>query len=196
MSNCINEQLSALMDGELPVEELDLVLLSFKNDNLVRNHWQHYHFIRDSMQRNLSNDPSLDLSIRISEALESEPTFFIPVQEDKQKYKQSTLFGKLNLKQISSLGLAVAASLSVITFGLHTLLNQSILLKTESIDLAAQSISNLNTSPTISVNNTRWTAPDPEVKQQLNTYLVNHTEYIDTSGILGYGRIVSYEDHQ
>ncbi|CAH9019043.1 sigma-E factor negative regulatory protein [Candidatus Nitrosacidococcus sp. I8] len=196
MSNCVNEQLSALMDGELPVEELDSVLLAFKDDNLIRNHWQHYHFIRDSMQRNLSNDPALDLSIRISEALEAEPIFLIPVQENKQKYKQSTLFGKLDLKQASSLGLAFVASLSAIAFGLHILLNKPILPDAESVTLATQNISNINMSPVVSVNSTRWTVPDPKVKQQLNTYLVNHTEYIDTSGILGYGRIVSYEDHQ
>jgi sigma-E factor negative regulatory protein RseA len=54
-----------------------------------------------------------------------------------------------------------------------------------------------NESPaTLVSQSNRWTVAEPEIEDRLNNYLVDHNEYVGTSGMFSYGRVVSYGTEQ
>ena len=54
-----------------------------------------------------------------------------------------------------------------------------------------------NESPATMVSQSnRWTVAEPEIEDRLNNYLVDHNEYVGTSGMFSYGRVVSYGTEQ
>ncbi|MFA7620176.1 MAG: sigma-E factor negative regulatory protein, partial [Thiohalomonadaceae bacterium] len=73
MANSIDEQISALMDGELSDRELSLVLKRMSQDPGVARRWQRYHMIRDALHDTLPANLKFDLSDRVHEALRDEP---------------------------------------------------------------------------------------------------------------------------
>jgi sigma-E factor negative regulatory protein RseA len=187
MNDEINEQLSALMDGELSAEEIDAVLQAIKAEGQARSQWASYHLIRDSLQGHLPEIALRDIAREISQALEQEPTLLVAapaeteevVQRPPQQWRYAT-------------GLALAASLSAVTvLGVQALTGRVI------TSDPAVAIVKSPTSPgteTPVLDSQHWAVLEPEVKERLNIYLVNHTEYVDNMpGMLRYGRIVSYE---
>jgi sigma-E factor negative regulatory protein RseA len=185
MNDEINGQLSALMDGELAAEEIEAVLQAFKVEEQVRRQWASYHLIRDSLQGHLPEVSLCDLAREVSQALEQEPTFLVaapPGAEVAQRLPQGWKYAA---------GLALAASLSAVTvLGIQALIGRTTVPESP---LAAGSSVSPEAEVVPVLDSQRWAVLEPEVKERLNTYLVNHTEYVDMPGMLRYGRIVSYE---
>jgi sigma-E factor negative regulatory protein RseA len=187
MNDEINEQLSALMDGELPSEEIESVLLAFKAKEQVRRCWATYHLARDSMRGHLIEAPLYDLAGQISRALENEP--LTPVKQ----YRKADVSQQLYFKWRYPASLALAASLSAITvLGIQALASKPFASESQIVAASPQVASSFEAASVLE-NNHPWAVLDPGVEERLNTYLVNHTEYIDMPGMLRYGRIVSYE---
>jgi sigma-E factor negative regulatory protein RseA len=187
MNDEINEQLSALMDGELPSEEIESVLLAFKSKEQVRRCWATYHLARDSMRGHLIEAPLYDLAGQISRALENEP--LMPVKQ----YRKADVSQQLYSKWRYPASLALAASLSAITvLGIQALASKPLAPESQIATASSQVASSFEAASVLE-NNHPWAVLDPGVEERLNTYLVNHTEYIDMPGMLRYGRIVSYE---
>lgn len=188
MNNEISEQLSALMDGELSAEEIEAVLQAFNTEEQVRRQWANYHLIHDSLQGHLPAVSLYNLASQVSRALENEP----PLPAEQHPIIDIT--PRLRHRWKYATGLTLAASLSAIAvLGIQTLTSEPAIPETQ---LAATPPAPLGASivPVAEGSSPRWARLEPEVEKRLNSYLVNHTEYIDMPGMIRYGRIVSYEN--
>lgn len=182
MNEQIREQLSALYDGELPAAEHALLLERLARDPALRAQWSDYQLIGDGLRNSLPEHIDLGLADRVMHAIEAAP---MPVPASKL------------LRVLKPLaGLAVAASVAVVA----VLAVQQVRAPTPAVEVAV----NLPQAPApeayIRVQGTRWDAQvgsvqPPQVGNRLNEYLVNHSEYAASGGMLGmqpYVRIVGY----
>ena len=69
------ENLSAMVDGEQSLEELQLD--AHAEGELVEK-WRSYHLIRDGLRKELPPELNFDISSKVSAALENEPTILAP----------------------------------------------------------------------------------------------------------------------
>lgn len=72
MSDVLREQLSALMDGELPSEECELLLKRVSTSADLARSWHAYHLIGDALRDQLADGEAQRLAPRVREALISE----------------------------------------------------------------------------------------------------------------------------
>lgn len=72
MSNKIEEQLSALMDGELPEAEFDFYVRRVMTDTDLRERWERYQLASAAMRRDLATRVDLNLARRIASSVEQE----------------------------------------------------------------------------------------------------------------------------
>ena len=73
----MKNQLSALMDGELSIDESAHLITSAKTGGELKNCWAHYHLIGDALRGDVGLggiNMQYDFSNRVMRALESEPT--------------------------------------------------------------------------------------------------------------------------
>ena len=185
MSEQIREQLSALLDGELPAQERDLLLARLARDPALRAHWSNYQLIGDGLRKSLPAQIDLGLADRVMQAIEALPA---------QPAGKSSAVRRV-LKPLA--GLAVAASVAVVAV---LAVQQSRTLTPSAAQVA------INQPPAqpeayVRVQGTRWqTQPGnvqaPQVDNRLNEYLVNHSEYAASGGMPGmlpYVRVVGYD---
>ncbi len=72
----MNEQLSALIDDELAIEDAEHVFTALQANNSAAQAWGHYHLIGDSMRN--SATLSADFKHNLMQKLELEPTVLAP----------------------------------------------------------------------------------------------------------------------
>jgi len=72
MSDLLREQLSALMDGELPHEECELLVKRIGNSADLAQSWHAYHLIGDALRDQLAGSDAEQLAPRVREALTEE----------------------------------------------------------------------------------------------------------------------------
>ncbi|MDH5231504.1 MAG: sigma-E factor negative regulatory protein [Gammaproteobacteria bacterium] len=87
MSKNVDQLISELVDNEIAREDIDTLLKSLKQDANCSETWSRYNMIGDAMKRDLPHQMKHDLVSRVSKALESEPTIFIPNIEEQQNPK-------------------------------------------------------------------------------------------------------------
>lgn len=75
----MNERLSAWMDGELESEQARPLLSQLKRNAALRNNWDCYHLIEDTLR----GVQGPDLCARIFAQLDAEPTVFAPLHRSK-----------------------------------------------------------------------------------------------------------------
>lgn len=183
----LNEQLSALVDGELQGEQLDQVLHSLKTDKQAQLQLQRYQHTSDVLNGFTSKPHYTDLSARLTLALEDEPTYTVSA---KPKAKVLPFPSHL-WKQVS--GLALAASVGALAVvGVMTQPENQLV--SPAVQTAAYEVKS-TVQPQLASSN-RWTVSEPEVEERLNTYLVDHNEYAGASGVFSYARVVSYDAGQ
>lgn len=168
MANSVDEQISALMDGELSERELPGVLQRLRKDADLAGRWQRYHLIRDALHGTLPDHVNFDLSARIHDALRDEPVVFAPPRR-KRDFRPW-------LRQAA--GMAIAASVAAIAI------------------LTFQAV--YDESPTMAAKEqaaAEMVAQQPmRTDPRLDAYLVNHNEHSVSTGMHGmlpYVRIVS-----
>ena len=184
MSEQIREQLSALLDGELPAQEQSLLLARLARDPDLRARWSNYQLIGDGLRKGLPAQVDLDFADRVMRAIDDLPA--------QPAGKSSAVLRVLK----PLVGLAVAASVAVV----------AVLAVQQSRTLTpgtAQVAINQPAQPEAyaRVQGTRWqTQPGnvqaPQVDTRLNEYLVNHSEYATSGGMPGmlpYVRVVGYD---
>jgi sigma-E factor negative regulatory protein RseA len=77
----MKNQLSALIDGELGIEDAEHVIKSVKSAGELGQCWSHYHLIGDAMRGDIGGNGgnmSQGFSSRFMSALENEPIVFAP----------------------------------------------------------------------------------------------------------------------
>ena len=196
MSDYYNEKVSALIDGEHASKDVDIVDRLVKDDTL-RDTWSRYHLIGDCLRGHLPDQISSDISPKISNSLENEPTVLSP---SKNK--------RANLKPLA--GFAIAASVAMVAvFSVQT--GNDVTSSSPVPTIAAKNISqpiNPASSQSFAFPETQilpaavkksTDTPTSVVNQRMNNYLLNHNEYSSTgsiNGILPYVRIVTIESQE
>jgi sigma-E factor negative regulatory protein RseA len=181
------ELLSALIDDELTGQELKQALALIENDDLARQQWLRYQFNRDVVHGN-ATPFSVDISKAVAMALDNEVV-----------HKAKTTSKVISLPQHfwkQTISLAMAASIGALAVvGLISQPQQAIP-TTVPVNIVEQTVTPQITLAGSENKSNRWTVGEPEVENRLNDYLVDHHEYVGTSGVFSYARVVAYEAGQ
>lgn len=112
------EQLSAFMDGEVLNKEL---MGNIGRDDVMKDTWQRYHLIRDTMRGDTGDVIHFDIASRVALALENEPVRISPEQQREQQpkpsqWRQHSFLQTLRpwASQLTQIGVAACVSLAVI----------------------------------------------------------------------------------
>ncbi len=185
MSDKIDEQLSAWVDGELSSAEQALLMKRVEQDPQLAARWQRYHVIGDSLRGQLPDAMDFTLADRVAAQVTAEVTHHASPAKSAAHWSKPFI------------GAAIAASVAIVAVlavrqadlpdpGLQQLAQQETMPKTEDfkrIDPAQL--------PSAQLANAQ-----PQVVDQLNQYLVNHNEFAARNGRLGMSpqvRIVGYD---
>ena len=194
MADNLEEKISALVDGEMPHEEIDQLLDGLKHDNNGQMCWRHYHLISDALRNNLPEKLPEDFVNRVSLALESESLLSTP---PRRKFNSQAFIRP-------TIGFALAASVAAMVFiGLDwntpTGIEKMPTLASNTTPMPS-AITTVSTQPSVSYTNVhgrQWDVEQPELASKLNDYLINHDQYSAVDGmhnsVLPQIRIVGYE---
>jgi len=183
MAEKINEQLSALVDGEYEQAELDLLFRRVSRDSALKDRWERYHLISDTIQQHLPETVNLDFSHRVMAAIadgDVDSADSDAIGEESSAPRRTPWLRPL-------IGFALAASVASVAV--------------VNIDLDADPVADANSQAS---NPTPSPVLDPDVggfdtpqfDQRLSAYLVNHSEYVSMNGVNGvipYVRMVGYQ---
>jgi sigma-E factor negative regulatory protein RseA len=191
MTKSDSELMSALVDNELEGKELEQALDLLMSDEEMRLRWQSYQHHSDVLH---GQTPAfaVDISSAVSNALEQEPV------HQSQSVKSNVISLPQRFWQQTA-GLAVAASVGALAM-VGFISNQPIS-PDSSMTVVQQNVEETApvTAAVVNVAETksnRWTVAEPELEDRLNDYLVDHHEYVGTSGVFSYARVVSYDSGQ
>lgn len=85
----MKEKVSEFMDGELDQQNIANIMTAIKNDNELKQQWDHYHLIGDALRQ--SSRLSTNIAPNVSRQLKAEPTILSPQiphrTDNNQKYK-------------------------------------------------------------------------------------------------------------
>lgn len=175
MTDKTAEQLSALTDGELDSQEIDLLVRRLERDEELAARWTRYHLIGEAMRNNLPEQLPFDLTARVSAAIAEEAPVVAPAVAT-QRWKRPVV------------GLALAAS--VAAAALIGLPPQRALQPEVTAPLATG-------TPAAGVGQVAQT--DWERNARLNEFLMSHNESAtmnQMSGVIPYARMVGYEEER
>jgi len=181
-----NELLSALVDGELKGNELEQALQLLSTSDIAKVQFQRHQFVSDVLHGYVSQNRSVDLTGRITDALLDEPAILLTTKRKALVIPFPTHLWK------HATGLALAASVGAMAVMgvMNQPQNQLIpVTPVASIESPAQPM-------IVAQTGNRWTVGEQEVEDRLNTYLVNHSEYAGASSVFSYARVVSYDAGQ
>ncbi len=157
MSDLLREQLSALMDGELPHEECELLVKRISNSADLARSWHAYHLIGDALRDQLAGSDAEQLAPRVREALTEEAG------------RTSRPHGAGRLRRWSTLAAAVAV------LGLAGLAGSLITRHMDSGKVFAPAGANsTNVSSPVHVD---WRSEPQPVQAELSRYLMMHDPY-------------------
>lgn len=184
MTDQVKEQLSAVVDSELPPEEQQLLVTRLVKDEGLARCWHRYHLIHDAIHKQLPEQLAIELLGRVRNALADDPPLSVSTGRRMAAW----------LRPLA--GAAVAASVAVIAvIGVRNLpvetTPQTVVAGAAETPPAAA-----GGAEVVRVRGIRWNVDRPRVADQLNGYLVNHSEYAARSGAPGIGphvRIVGYD---
>ncbi len=171
-----NETLSALFDDELGNGERNALVEKLASDPELKARWHRYHVISDTLHNELTAGIDPDFSLRVSAAIEEEPTILAPG-------RRRVAIPKSWVKQAAGVGIAASVT-AVAILGVQQL-NQEPAAPLAKAPAADRYV--------------RLATPALKQEKPLNEdllehYLVNHNEYSaasGTHGVLPYARIVS-----
>ena len=108
--------LSIYMDGELPVEQRDRLLLSLKSDAALRDDWLVYHCIGDALRSEDAVPLTGGFGLRFQSRLEHEPFLFAPEVSKAFAAQRSAAVPRWRMPAAVAAGVA-----AVVTAGLMVL---------------------------------------------------------------------------
>ncbi len=200
MTDKIQEQISALVDDEIHDTELNAVITELTKNEVSAECWQRYNLISDALRNNLPDAVEPDLAQRVQLALENEPTVLAP---QRMRIPPKMLPA---LKQVG--GMAIAASVAVVMVvslqdeqqsglaaGQQMVQQQETALPAAPATLVADIKQPAAVSPrpvlVADIEHPRPVAVSPQdFDPRFESYLINHSEYAVTTGMLPYARVV------
>lgn len=202
VSNEKLEQISALLDGELGDAQSTIDYLMSNED--ARDAWQSMHLARDIAHNSVERQASTDFSAGIMSALESEPAILVPearrtVSEAKKNSAAILPF----LRPVA--GLAIAATVAAVTiFSFDNLGAGQPPLAAPTLAVIAPSaapavVPVAFTGTYDASDRTYWQGSDEGMQDELNRYLVDHTEHANPGGyqsMVPYVRVAGFDSSQ
>ena len=202
------QALSAMVDSELPTQGCGKLLRELDRDIVLRREWERFHLIGEAMRRQLPNVQEGVLITRTQAALRDEPVML----------RSPTRLAK-SLRPAA--GLALAASVAVVAvLGARMMHSQPVpnnevasatvslpAVVTASAPVIDPALRHTVASPVTapdtslaqwagsSAGDRRWVNSPHGAQTQLNSYLLNHSEYANPvrGGMLPYVRIANDE---
>ncbi|MGD8378749.1 MAG: sigma-E factor negative regulatory protein [Gammaproteobacteria bacterium] len=191
MTDKVREQISALLDDELPEAEAELLFQRLSGDATLRRAWGDYCLTGEVLRGNHGDVPAHSLADRVMDAIELEVLEEAPRRRARARAAW--------LKPVA--GLAVAASVAMVAV-LALQQDHHVAGGQQALTAGVTTPPTLNpTEAAIPVSYTtrpgvRWDHGERAVQNHLNSYLVNHNEYtaaMRRQGMLPYLHIAAYE---
>lgn len=184
----MKEKISALMDGELDAKAADDLLRSLPGDVALRRTWERWHLIRASLHQDLDVLAPAGLVAAVAGSLRDEPTVLAPRRRFLPDRREWTRWVG---------GAAIAASVAAVSVvGMRTLNGVP---EAVPAALLAQNSQPARRGGLLRASDTQWETPSPEVRNDLNEFLVEHSEFNPAArmnGMMSYVRIVGYDSEQ
>ncbi|MGD8910540.1 MAG: sigma-E factor negative regulatory protein [Chromatiales bacterium] len=182
------ERLSALVDDELPLNEIGGEVNRLSQSEGARESWSRYHLIGDAMRNEIGTLYSTGLAQAISRRLQDEPVVLAPAAIRRSASHRSKTI----------VGLAVAASLAAVSvIMVPQLINPDGSESQPAVALEPAQPAPSEQTYFVAQDGTRWELlKKPAVESRLNAYLVKHQERSPASnikGIMPYATFVSYD---
>jgi len=191
MSDSLRESISALVDDEAQELELHRVLGSMESDEQLRQTWKRYQAASFSMKRQMDCRFDLDISGRVAEALDDEPTVIVETSNEKSR------FGRV-FKPVLSMAVAASAAFLVI-FAVQMGGQDD---TDEQVAAGAQPLTtNLVAGANVSNENIMAVSSEvmTPVEKRLQSLIENHTQQASMSqnrGVMPYTQLVEDQEGQ
>jgi len=185
MKEQTHNNISALLDDELDLSELQHVTRALADSEELRRLWGRYQLIGDVIRGERFDPRFLAVAQRVHERLADEPTILAPMRPREIRGTW--------LKPVA--GIAVAASVAAAVVVLTPRLPDR--------DLTPSSaVAGVDSREPVAYplrSGTHWDLGKPAVESKLNTYLVNHHRHAPAAnmqGMLEYASFVGYDGGQ
>lgn len=106
MSEMLDEQTSALMDGEVDADARSFLLRRMADDDSFRSRWTRYHLISEALKNNLPEATDPAFSEHVRRAVAREPALIVEAPERQQRAAHRW--------RLPAMGIAAAASLAAV----------------------------------------------------------------------------------
>lgn len=170
------EKMALLLDNELSVEESVDMLQQIEKSEELKLKWNRYNLTSSALKSNIY--PVVDLTSRMSERLESEPTIMVSQRKKPSSYKGRVIAAAL-AASVTLVTVITMSNFEKPSFSKSTVPKVAVKSPTPSID------------PPITID-----SESPALNPRFNRYLFTHNESTyetGMQGILPYARVVSYE---
>lgn len=189
MTERLREQLSALADDELDHREVELLLRRYEADEGLRACWSNYHLIGETIRRGSPRANLQGLAERVRAALDGETAVGAAATADGHQRRL--------LKILRPIGAAaIAASVGVVAVMIvrgqapRTALNAA-----PSEVVPPQSARTHGLINYHAVTGVRWDQGSPQVRRELNEYLLDHNQDVPAlarQGMLPYIHMATF----
>ena len=108
----MKDKLSALIDGEMTLEEAAHIITAAKSNNELKTCWQHYHLIGDAMRGNQSL--SANFCEKVMHSIDGEPTVLVVNKQNNAKpANKKKIFAFMPTNKVWSIAASVVAVMFV-----------------------------------------------------------------------------------
>ena len=177
----MSEKLSSLMDGELEQNQLQQALNEAASQDTLKAAWGRYHLAREAMRQELDQMAPSDMADKVAAQLALEPTILAP---------RPTMARSRVMRVVS--GMALAASVAAVAIvGVRWMAPDDV--------APPQYIASVENADYLRTGATRWQSVPSDVEENLNAYLVEHSEFSATTnmnGVMSYVRFVGYDSEK
>ena len=157
MVDKINEQISALVDGELRDDESSLLLKRLAKDAELKHTMHHYQVMSQAMKSDLPFEGKFNLLVQINEILDEDASKVLSDSPDED------IEGDKKLSVLDQLaGFAIAATVAVVAVMVIETVPEG---SAAPVQVAKQ-------------QGTHWISDQPMVESKLNAYLVKHNQSV------------------
>lgn len=195
---------SALMDDELTKRECDATIAGLAQQSDLRRLWQRYHLMRTALRHEPHYPVSADLADRIAARInaglltDTAAAHVVSRLRWPSRARRSAAFGAAYK---GAAGLALAASVAAVAIvGVRTLTPAPTSLAPQAAVAPATATPAsvaVATAPQKARRGIHWDTAQPELENNLNAFLVQHSEFTRTSGmgVMSYVRIAGYDSN-
>jgi sigma-E factor negative regulatory protein RseA len=164
MTDRLREQISALVDNELPENEHELLLRRFAGERSLRLCWERYHLVGEAMRKTLPAADTRGLADRVMASISQEAAPAVEAASGRRALGRAVA------------GFAVAASVAVAAVvGLRhdSPLQQTVAGAPAEIVPQENALQAVPSSYGL-VSGASWDGSAPQVQASLRSYLINH----------------------